>query len=93
VRAIGEPDLASAVRMIAEWTGMAPQDVEHLVASVVGASTLAHLRDPARLLHLVECLEWMRKTGCDAESLLEWSAPTLGMAAAARAPVCPRQVG
>ena len=83
--ATAQGDLPSAVRAIAEWAGITTQNAQRVVESVVGAATLPDLRDPARLLHLVRCLEWMRQTGCDADSLIAWSAPTLTMSDAARA--------
>lgn len=83
--ATAQGDMPSAVRVIAEWAGITMQNAQRVVESVVGAATLPDLRDPARLLHLVRCLEWMSQTGCDSDSLIAWRAPTLNVAAAARA--------
>ncbi|MCA3774942.1 MAG: hypothetical protein IN818_08125 [Cutibacterium sp.] len=80
-----QTSVSDAVRAIAEWAGIVTQNAERLVTNVVGVSTGADMRDPARLLHLVGCLDWIRKTRCDVESMLAWSAPQLSMVAASRA--------
>lgn len=85
IRSLDVADLSSAVRALAAWAGTSVQDMQHLMMDVVGAETPADRRDPARLLHLAECLSWLRATAGDAASLRDWSNPTLGMAAAARA--------
>lgn len=83
----GTATLAPVARQIGVWAAVSAEEIITLLhwLGVRTDADLPKLREPAGMLHLVECLDWMRNTGCDATSLVAWSTRPLTMAAAARA--------
>jgi hypothetical protein len=74
----------TTVRELASWARLRPDEVTTLVGGL-GVSTIAELQVPARVQQIVACLDWLRKTGCDAASLIDWGTRPASMAGAARA--------